>query len=139
MIIPSAKVAVFVDGCSWHGCPQHYAPPRVRLLFWADKLRENVERDFRQSRLLASAGWRVLRFWKHEISGDLGDVVASVIAASHGVETMRSPWRIRAAEAEAADGQERHELVSIVDNADARIVVGPRNRALTRGRRQREG
>src|SRR5262249_18345326 len=61
------KVAIFVDGCFWHGCPEHYVRPRSREAFWAQKLRSNVLRDCRQTVFLESQGWTILRFWEHEI------------------------------------------------------------------------
>src|SRR5689334_1387580 len=54
------KVAVFVDGCFWHGCPEHYVRPRTRNAFWDAKLDENFKRDRRQTLALIQAGWRVL-------------------------------------------------------------------------------
>jgi len=61
-----AKVAVFVDGCFWHGCPEHGATPRTNTDFWAAKIARNRERDADTVRLLDEAGWAVLRFWEHE-------------------------------------------------------------------------
>lgn len=61
------RVAVFLDGCFWHGCPEHYVPPRSSRAFWARKLRDNVSRDQRQARRLEEAGWLALRFWEHEV------------------------------------------------------------------------
>ncbi|MDR1428540.1 MAG: very short patch repair endonuclease [Bifidobacteriaceae bacterium] len=62
-----AKVAVFLDGCFWHGCPEHYRPAIGRRKdFWADKIASNAERDRQTTRRLESQGWSVLRFWEHE-------------------------------------------------------------------------
>jgi DNA mismatch endonuclease (patch repair protein) len=72
------KLAVFVDGCFWHGCPEHYVPPRSSSGFWSRKLRNNVKRDQRQTHLLRDAGWLVLRFWEHEVAED-PEAVASRI------------------------------------------------------------
>ncbi|MCK5945527.1 MAG: very short patch repair endonuclease [Planctomycetes bacterium] len=73
------RVAVFVDGCFWHGCPEHYVTPRSSREFWATKLRANVQRDQRQTEVLECAGWTVLRFWEHEVGED-PEAVASCIA-----------------------------------------------------------
>lgn len=62
------RVAVFLDGCFWHGCPQHYIAPTTRFAFWADKLRRNVERDADVDATLAAAGFRLVRVWQHELS-----------------------------------------------------------------------
>src|SRR4051794_29597338 len=61
-----ARVAVFVDGCFWHGCPQHGVRPRTNAGYWAAKVRRNQERDRRNELALEQAGWRVLRVWEHE-------------------------------------------------------------------------
>jgi DNA mismatch endonuclease (patch repair protein) len=67
VIFPSAKLVVFVDGCFWHGCPQHYQAPRERADFWAGKLAENRARDLRVNRELNQLGWSVLRIWEHDV------------------------------------------------------------------------
>ena len=60
------RVAVFVDGCFWHGCPEHATSPRNNGTWWAEKLRKNVERDRDTDRRLLTAGWTVIRIWEHE-------------------------------------------------------------------------
>jgi DNA mismatch endonuclease (patch repair protein) len=60
------KVAVFVDGCFWHGCPQHGSRPAVNVWYWEPKLRRNAERDRAADAALAAAGWAVVRVWEHE-------------------------------------------------------------------------
>lgn len=75
---PAARVAVFVDGCFWHCCPLHGTQPGSNRSYWTDKLGRNVERDARVTAGLRIAGWKVLRFWEHEIVNDLDEVVASV-------------------------------------------------------------
>lgn len=66
IVFPTAKVAVFVDGCFWHGCPLHATLPKSNQFYWLPKLAENKERDQRQSDKLRTAGWTVIRFWEHE-------------------------------------------------------------------------
>src|SRR5262245_56530052 len=61
------RVVVFVDGCFWHGCPEHYVRPRSRGEFWDTKLARNVERDRAQTRDLEARGWRVCRIWEHAV------------------------------------------------------------------------
>ncbi|MCG7524541.1 very short patch repair endonuclease [Streptomyces sp. OfavH-34-F] len=68
LVFRPAKVAVFIDGCYWHGCPEHYVPPRTNSGYWSDKVAGNVARDRDTDRRLAEAGWTVLRFWEHEDS-----------------------------------------------------------------------
>jgi len=71
-ILPGVRLAVFVDGCFWHGCPDHYVRPRSSTAeFWASKLRQNVTRDERQSKHLQAEGWLVIRVWEHEVKHNL--------------------------------------------------------------------
>lgn len=81
---PAAMVAVEVDGCFWHGCPLHYVKPRTGAAFWAAKLRTNVRRDALQVRVLEDAGWRICRFWEHEVAGDVMSVARQVHAVVKG-------------------------------------------------------
>lgn len=60
------RVAVFIDGCFWHGCPQHGRIPTDPTGYWAKKLGRNQERDLRNNGILSEMGWTVLRFWEHE-------------------------------------------------------------------------
>ena len=60
-------------GCFWHGCPDHYVPPRSTIDFWSKKLAENVARDRRQTLALEAAGWRVVRVWECEVIESLDD------------------------------------------------------------------
>lgn len=63
---PRQKVAIFVDGCFWHGCPQHASWPKKNADFWKEKIEANRRRDADTNERLSSAGWKVLRFWEHE-------------------------------------------------------------------------
>jgi len=62
------KVAVFVDGCFWHGCPEHSTKPATNAEFWTTKLAGNMQRDQRATRALLASGWTVLRVWEHELA-----------------------------------------------------------------------
>ena len=62
------RLAVFVDGCFWHGCPQHGTRPKGNAAFWRAKLARNQARDRLVTRTLRKAGWRVLRIWEHELA-----------------------------------------------------------------------
>jgi DNA mismatch endonuclease, patch repair protein len=59
------RVAVFVDGCFWHGCPAHGTQPRANADYWRAKIDRNVERDRETDDLLVEAGWSVVRVWEH--------------------------------------------------------------------------
>ncbi|HEY5359780.1 MAG TPA: very short patch repair endonuclease [Streptosporangiaceae bacterium] len=72
------RVAVFVDGCFWHVCPEHGTKPAANTWYWGPKLTRNVERDRAADAALAAAGWRVVRVWEHE---PLDAAVAAVYAA----------------------------------------------------------
>lgn len=81
LAFPRAKVAVFVDGCFWHGCPDHGHIPKSRVEYWAPKIERNQTRDAQANAQLAELGWRVLRFWEHQVDTDVGWCVAQVLAA----------------------------------------------------------
>ena len=84
LVFRQPRVAVFVDGCFWHGCPEHYVRPRSREEFWSAKLAENVARDQRQTALLEEGGWHVCRLWEHSIFEDphgAAGLVAAVVAS----------------------------------------------------------
>ena len=61
------KTAIFVDGCFWHRCPQHFKPPETNVTFWRRKLSANVARDKRINKQLQALGWQVIRVWEHEV------------------------------------------------------------------------
>ena len=83
MSFPRQRVAVYVDGCFWHGCPEHYVAPKTNVGYWAEKVADNVRRDRDTDALMEAAGWLVLRFWEHE---DPETVAGAVLAA---VESRR--------------------------------------------------
>jgi DNA mismatch endonuclease (patch repair protein) len=64
---PKARVALFIDGCFWHGCPAHLRMPASNVEYWRAKVARNMARDARVTRELEARGWRVLRVWEHEI------------------------------------------------------------------------
>jgi DNA mismatch endonuclease (patch repair protein) len=66
-VIAARRLAIFVDGCFWHGCPQHGTRPRGNAAFWRAKFRRNQARDRRDTRRLRREGWQVLRLWEHEL------------------------------------------------------------------------
>ncbi|VVC00591.1 DNA mismatch endonuclease Vsr [uncultured archaeon] len=69
--ITSKKLAVFVDGCFWHGCPKHGRKPKSNKAYWLPKLRKNIARDKAKAARLRAAGWKVVRFWEHDVLGEL--------------------------------------------------------------------
>lgn len=81
LIFPTARVAVFIDGCFWHRCPQHATNPKNNATFWEKKLARNVERDLEVNEMLRDQGWTVIRFWEHEIESDLAACERTVVEA----------------------------------------------------------
>ncbi|CAD5952965.1 Very-short-patch mismatch repair endonuclease (G-T specific) [Streptomyces sp. KY75] len=73
------KVAVFIDGCYWHGCPEHYVSPRTNPGYWSDKVACNMARDRDTDRRLQEAGWLVMRFWEHQDSGACALTIVSAV------------------------------------------------------------
>ena len=69
-VFRKARVAVFVDGCFWHGCPKHCKLPVNNRAFWRRKLAVNRARDRLVTRSLRRLGWRVIRLWEHELGGE---------------------------------------------------------------------
>lgn len=66
-VFAARRLAVFVDGCFWHGCPQHFTRPKSRRAFWVAKIAANRARDRRVTRELRARGWTVLRIWEHAL------------------------------------------------------------------------
>lgn len=88
-----AKLAVFIDGCFWHGCPQHGTSPRSNTGYWNAKLQRNRERDTEVGTLLAADGWEVIRYWEHEIKDDLDRVAREIHAKWEALRNQRSTMR----------------------------------------------
>ena len=80
---PAQKVAIFVDGCFWHGCPKCGHIPSKNNAYWSTKILRNQQRDAEKARLLRASHVRVLRFWEHEIQGDLGRCVKAIDKATN--------------------------------------------------------
>jgi DNA mismatch endonuclease (patch repair protein) len=79
LVLPKFKVAIFVDGCFWHGCPKHYRAPVTNVEFWTRKYQINIARDRHVDGKLVGQGWKVLRFWEHQISQDIEKVIAHIL------------------------------------------------------------
>ncbi|MEU8698037.1 very short patch repair endonuclease [Streptomyces sp. NPDC048680] len=74
-----AKVAVFLDGCFWHGCPEHATQPKSNAEWWRQKLDRNIARDTETTTHLVTKGWTVLRFWEHQPPVQVAAQVAKVV------------------------------------------------------------
>jgi len=77
---PGARVVVLIDGCFWHGCPDHYQVPRTHTDYWEGKIDGNIARDRRTDEALQSAGWDVLRFWTHEAPSLITNTIEAELA-----------------------------------------------------------
>lgn len=75
IVFTRQRIAVFIDGCFWHGCPDHYIAPVRNGEFWADKVRSNMARDAEATAAIRAAGWVVLRFWEHVGAADICDQI----------------------------------------------------------------
>ncbi|MHC5902758.1 very short patch repair endonuclease [Streptomyces sp. S6] len=82
VVFPKAKVAVFMDGCFWHGCPDHYRPAKKGGQKWQDKIQGNRDRDAATNIVLQEAGWIVVRVWEHEDIEEAADRVGDIVAAA---------------------------------------------------------
>ena len=78
VVFPRAKVAVFVDGCFWHGCPEHCRVPTGNRKYWEAKIARNRARDERATDALRAEGWAVIRVWEHEVRDP--DALARTVA-----------------------------------------------------------
>jgi DNA mismatch endonuclease (patch repair protein) len=78
------KLAVFVDGCFWHGCDQHRSLPRANAGFWKEKINGTRRRDERQKVLLETAGWTVVRVWEHDVPDAALRQVEAELRAAEG-------------------------------------------------------
>ena len=78
VVFQGKKLAVFVDGCFWHGCPEHAVTPKNNRDFWEAKIKGNIARDVKVNLALDALGWRVFRVWEHEIKSDVQAVVEKI-------------------------------------------------------------
>ena len=84
IVFTRQRIAVFIDGCFWHGCPEHQVIPKSNPDYWIPKLRRNVERDSESDAALGAAGWAVVHIWEHV---GVGEAVELVERALDGKQT----------------------------------------------------
>lgn len=126
LVFSAQRVAVFVDGCFWHGCPSHYVQPKTRTEFWSDKLAENNERDQRQIEKLETAGWTVVRLWEHEIEDGLDSAVEKVLSFLQGTKAQCSSFRVIRVE-NRIDDTKQWVIKDIRSNNEALKFMCPAN------------
>jgi DNA mismatch endonuclease (patch repair protein) len=81
-IFPKKRIAVFLDGCFWHGCPSCRRFPETRADYWKCRFQKNRLRDSKVNRNLRASGWKVIRIWEHEISNNVINRKLKIIQAS---------------------------------------------------------
>jgi DNA mismatch endonuclease, patch repair protein len=91
IVFPRRRIAIFVDGCFWHGCPQHGSEPRSNTEYWLPKLHRNIQRDRRTDRLLHDGGWKVVRLWEHIAAEEAVEIIAGTLAVSSGGGESEAP------------------------------------------------
>jgi DNA mismatch endonuclease (patch repair protein) len=101
IVFGPSRVAVFVDGCFWHRCPNHGSLPRNNEAWWAEKLAANVGRDRRVDAQLLAAGWLSLRVWEHTHTGSAADAVEAAVRERRGLAVRQSPQPVPSAATEA--------------------------------------
>lgn len=82
IVFTRARIAIFIDGCFWHGCPVHATRPKANAHYWGPKLARNIERDRETTILIQSADWTVLRFWEHERPDDVAMAIIKAVLAT---------------------------------------------------------
>lgn len=80
ILFPRERIAVFVDGCFWHGCPEHHTSAKTNAGYWSTKVETNRNRDAETTLALQSEGWLVLRFWEHIPASEAADAVHAAVA-----------------------------------------------------------
>lgn len=84
LVFTKSRVAVFLDGCFWHGCPEHHRPAKVNSAFWTAKIAGNIARDGDTDSRLREAGWQVIRVWEHEAPADAAKRIREAVRGVGG-------------------------------------------------------
>jgi len=129
IVFVGPRVAVFVDGCFWHGCPRHYVRPRSSHEFWAAKLQTNVRRDIEQTRKLEESGWRVCRVWECQVFEHPAHAVRRIrnVVGSRTWKPSES-WRVfKVVEIDAAADKERRFLCELREPRRRRSMARTRS------------
>lgn len=88
---PGVKIAVFVDGCFWHGCPEHATWPKQNAEFWRHKIETNRARDADTNMRLEASGWKVIRVWEHESPVTAAETIARLVAKAKTARSKSPP------------------------------------------------
>ena len=84
IVFPRLRIAVYVDGCFWHGCPQHHTVAKTNATFWAAKVEANRRRDAETRREVERAGWTVIQVWEHEDPSNAADRLEDLVRSASG-------------------------------------------------------
>ena len=93
ILFPGVKLAVFVDGCYWHGCPSHGTSPKTNSEYWVPKIARTRLRDQLNDEVLRTAGWEPIHVWEHEPVGEAAARIASLVKAKSAVNKTGRPPR----------------------------------------------
>ncbi len=80
IVFTKKKIAIFIDGCFWHKCPICFQEPETRKEFWMKKIQSNIDRDKKVNKQLKDDGWKVMRFWEHDVRKNPDKVVKKISA-----------------------------------------------------------
>jgi len=89
IVIPSVRIAIFVDGCFWHMCPRHGTTPISNRAWWRRKLEANRARDAKTSALFRREAWRVVRVWEHEEADNAARRIARIATSRYAAARVR--------------------------------------------------
>jgi len=78
IVLPKHKTAIFIDSCFWHGCKKHCRIPETRKKYWTEKIQRNKERDTEVIHHYRKIGWKLFRFWEHEISKNIDKIISKI-------------------------------------------------------------
>ena len=81
LVFKGKKIAIFIDGCFWHGCETCCRMPKTRKEYWENKIKKNIIRDKEVNQQLKREGWKILRFWEHEIKREIDQCISRIINA----------------------------------------------------------
>ena len=82
VVFTKQRIAIYVHGCFWHGCPDHQRKTKSNMKWWADKIKVNKQRDAASAAALEAAGWKVVRVWEHEAPNEAADRIAELVRAA---------------------------------------------------------
>lgn len=111
IVFTKQRIAVFVDGCFWHGCPRHATTPKRNAEYWVPKLERNAQRDRETNAMLLEAGWISLRFWEHEPPESVASlIVRAVSTVRDGTQAVTRPGGSQGTHLALSASLARHSL-----------------------------